>query len=304
MTTHSPSNYPNHTLLNSPTYTPLNSSTLQRFYISLRNQLSNLTLLILILLLSNACVVNKKVQYLQSEDVNIKSDVLTKDSIYRTYDLSDFEYKLQPEDVISVKFYSLTPQEFNFFTIKEGQGSSNFNQFQNPASALVNGYLIDEEGQVEFPVVGKVKISGLTVFEGQNEILKIAKQYLESPVVEVRLLNFRFTLLGEVRKEGTVNSLNNRITMLEAIGLAGGFTDYADKANVKIIRQGHGTAEVYYLNLLDENFINSPYYYMNQGDVIIIPPLKQRPYQIYFGKNLALIISSFSLLILVLNLTK
>ncbi len=254
-------------------------------------------------LLIPSCVVNKKVQYLQHEDVNNKSDVLEKDSIYRTYDLIDFEYKLQPEDVISVKFYSLTPSEFNFFTLKEGDGN-NFNQFQNPASALINGYLIDENGEVEFPVVGKVNINGLSVYDAQNEILKIAKQYLESPVVEVRLLNFRFTLLGEVKKEGTIGSLNNRITMLEAIGLAGGFTDFADKANIKVIRQGKNKAEVYYLNLLEESFVSSPFYYMNQGDVIIVPPLKQRPYQIYFGKNLALFISSVSLLLLVLNLAK
>ena len=286
------------------THKPLNSPTHKPLFISLRNQLSNLTLLIVILLLSNACVVNKKVQYLQKDDVNVKSDAIEKDSVLRTYELSNFEYRLQPEDILSVKFLSLTPQEYNFFAIKEGQGTNSFNQFQNDALNLVNGYLIDEEGKIEFPVVGKVSISGFTVFEAQNEILKIAKQYLESAVVEVRLLNFRFTLLGEVKSEGTVNSLNNRITLLEAIGLSGGFTDYADKSNVKIIRQGKGKADVYYLNLLDENFITSPYYYMNQGDVIIIPPLKQRPYQIYFGKNLALVISSVSLLLLVVNLSK
>ena len=123
-------------------------------------------------------------------------------------------------------------------------------------------------------------------------------------MIEVRLLNFRFTLLGEVKSEGTINSLNNRITMLEAIGLAGGFTDLADKSNVKVIRQGKGKAQVYYLNLLDENFINSPYYYMNQNDVIVVPPLKQRPYQVYFGKNLALVISSVSLLLIVLTFIK
>jgi len=265
--------------------------------------MKQLLILFISSVLVSSCVVNKKVQYLQHDDVNIKSDVIEKDSILRTYNLSDFEYKLQPEDIISVKFYSLTPKEFDFFTLKEGSGNT-FNQFQNGAAVLVNGYLIDENGEVEFPVVGKVNVNGLSVYNAQNEILKIAKQYLESPVVEVRLLNFRFTLLGEVKKEGTIGSLNNRITMLEAIGLAGGFTDFADKANVKVIRQGSGRAEVYYLNLLDENFIDSPYYYMNQGDVIIVPPLKQRPYQIYFGKNLALVISSVSLLLLVLSLTR
>ena len=257
-----------------------------------------------VLLLNSGCVINRKYQYLQKEDVNLATNKAPKDSVLRQYELDDFEYKLQPEDIISIKVYSLTPPEYNFFTLKEGQGNTAFNQYQTGISSLVNGYLLDEEGMIEFPVVGKIKISGLTVFEAQQKIQQIAEQYLDSPVTEVRLLNFRFTVLGEVRKENTVNSLNNRITMLEAIGLAGGFTDYADKSNVKVIRQGEGKAEVFYVNLLDENFVQSPFYYVNQNDVIVVPPLRQRPYQIYFGKNLALVISSVSLLLLVLNLIK
>ena len=143
---------------------------------------------------------------------------------------------------------------------------------------------------MEFPVVGMVKVAGLTIFEAQNHISEIADQYLESPIVEVRLLNFRFTLLGEVKREGVYNNFNNRINLLEAIGLSGGLKDLADKSNVKIIRQNGRTAEVYYLNLLDESFLQSPQYYVNQLDVIVVPPLKQRPYQVYFGKNLALFI--------------
>ena len=263
-----------------------------------------LIIFVAVIALSNACVVNKKYQYLQKEDVNVRKDAIEKDSVLRSYNLSDFEYKLQPEDILSVRFYSLTPEEYDFFSIKNGGNNNNYNQFQNGASALVNGYLVDENGDIEFPVVGRVNVSGQTVFDAQNEILKVARQYLKNPIVEVRLLNFRFTLLGEVKVEGTYSSLNNRITMIEALGLGGGLTDLGDKSNIKIIRQGKGKAEVYYLNLLDEGFINSPYYYVNQNDIIIVPPLKQRPYQVYFGKNLALVISSVSLLILVLNLIK
>ena len=271
---------------------------------SSRKTLSYLSLLVLVLAISQSCVVNKKYQYLQHDDVNLETNAAPKDSVLRTYNLDDFEYKLQPEDILSVQFFSLTPEEYDFFSLKQNQGGNNTQQFTTGAGALVYGYLIDENGEIEFPVVGPVRISGLTVFEAQNKIVEVARQYLESPVVEVRLLNFRFTVLGEVRREGTINSLNNRITMLEAIGLAGGFTDFADKANVKVIRQGEGQAQVYYLNLLEEDFVNSPFYYMNQNDVIVVPPLKQRPYQIYFGKNLALVISSVSLLLIVLNLVK
>jgi polysaccharide biosynthesis/export protein len=256
-------------------------------------------------LLVSSCVTNKKYQYLQKDDVNVKQGVIPKDSILRTYPLDDFEYHLQPEDILSIQFYSLTTEEFDFFALKQTTGAGSGSQaFSNAGNALVNGYLIDEEGEVEFPVVGKVKIEGLTVFEAQNHIQNIADKYLDRPVVEVRLLNFRFTILGEVKREGVYNSLNNRIHVLEAIGISGGFTDFADKSNVKIIRQNGRTAEVYYLNLLDEKLLQSPQYYINQLDVMIVAPLKQRPYQVYFGKNLALIISSVSLLLIVLNLIK
>ena len=265
--------------------------------------LVRLLILIVVVVWSNSCVVNRKYQYLQKDDVNVKTDAIQKDTVLRSYDLSNFEYKLQPEDILSIRFYSLTPEEYDFFSLKNG-GSNNYNQFQNGAAGLVNGYLVDEDGSIEFPVVGKVEVSGLTIFQAQNKILKVAKQYLKDPVVEVRLLNFRFSILGEVNAEGTYTSLNNRITMIEALGLAGGLTDLANKSTIKIIRQGKGKADVYYLNLLDEDFINSPYYYVNQNDIIIVPPLKQRPYQVYFGKNLALVISSVSLLLLVINLSK
>jgi polysaccharide export outer membrane protein len=89
-----------------------------------------------------------------------------------------------------------------------------------------------------------VKVAGLTVYEVQNKLQQIADQYLESPVVKVRLINFRFTILGEARREGTVVLGNNRVNYIEAIGLAGGLTDLADKKNIKLIRQINGKAEV------------------------------------------------------------
>lgn len=237
---------------------------------------------------------------MQKDDLNKKG--LPKDTVVRTYSIEQPEYRIQPEDILYVDFESLTPKDFDFLNREQ----SNQNRGSNVAggNALVFGELVDVKGEIPFPFIGKIKVSGLTVYEIQEMMQKIMSEYLDSPIIKVRLINFRFTVLGEVNSEGTVILANNRVTMLEALGWAGGLTDLADKANVKIIRQHNGETTVQYINLLQEDFINSPYYYINQNDVLIVSALKQRPYHKYFGQNLALFISSFSLLLLVINLAQ
>lgn len=234
---------------------------------------------------------------MQKDDVNPDKGQLPIDSVVRTYQVEPYNYLIQTNDLISVRFESLSPPEYDFLT-KEMQQ----NQNMQPGNALVIGELVDENGEIPYPVIGKVNVAGLTVFQVQDKLQKLAADYLDSPVVKVRLLNYRITILGEVNKEGTITFANNRVTMLEAIGQAGGLTDLADKKNMKLIRQINGKTEVAYINLLDENFINSPYYYVHQNDVLITGALKQRSYRKYFGTNLSLVISSLSLLLITLTL--
>jgi polysaccharide export outer membrane protein len=251
-----------------------------------------------ILIFSAGCVSNKKVQMLQKNDVNKKG--LVKDSILRTYAIDTFNYKLQPNDLISVRFESLTPKDYNFLsTNSQNINTSNLAQ----GGGLLIGDLVDESGEIPFPVIGKVKVSGLTVFQAQEKLQKVAENYIEAPIVKVRLLNYRITLLGEVGGQGTVTLNSNRISMLEAIAHVGGFTELADRSNIKLIRQKGNTTEVAYINLLDENFFKSPYYYVYQNDVLIVPPLKQRPFRNYFATNLSLVVSTLTLFLLIYNLT-
>ncbi|MBL7858479.1 MAG: polysaccharide biosynthesis/export family protein [Cyclobacteriaceae bacterium] len=249
-------------------------------------------------LLFSSCVTNKKYVYLQKNDVNARAGQLPKDSVVRTYPQQSFEYLIQPNDALYIRFESLTPEDYNFFKEVEAQSAGGGNR-----NFAITSELVDQDGMVLFPVVGKVKVSGLTVFQAQDSLQKIANLYLESPVVKVRLVNFRYTVIGEVKKEGTVISYDNRVSLPEAIGLAGGIDDLADRANVKIIRQRNGQMEVGYINLLDENMIQSPFYYVYQNDIIVVPALRQRPYRKYFGQNLSLVISSLSLLLLVYSIT-
>jgi polysaccharide biosynthesis/export protein len=258
----------------------------------------NTLILLALFVLVASCVTNKKFVLLQNNDLNDKD--LQKDSVVRTYKPIAFNYKLQPEDIVHVAFESLTPNEYNFLNQDLSMQGGNMNL--QAGNALLIGELLDYNGEIPFPFLGKVKIGGLSVFEAQDKLQVIAQQYLDKPVVKVRLINFRFTVLGEVNSEGTINIVNNRVTMLEALGLAGGMTDLADRANVKLIRQINGKNEIYYLNLLNENFINSPYFYVYQNDVLIVPSLKQRPYRKYFGQNISLVLSSLSLLLLSISL--
>ena len=244
-----------------------------------------------------SCVSNRKVQLMQKNDVNAKD--LVRDSMLRSYAIDTFQYKVQPNDILSISFQSLTPKEFDFFSSSASGGNASANLIQG--GALIIGELVDEKGEVPFPVIGKVKVAGQTVMQIQEQLQTIASKYTESPLVKVRLINFRFTILGEVAKEGTVILTNNRVSMLEAIGQAGGLGDLADRSNIKLIRQKGGKTEVQYINLLDENFFKSPYYYVYQNDVLIVPPLKQRPFRRYFGNNLALVTSTLSLLLIVIN---
>ncbi|MEM1002345.1 MAG: polysaccharide biosynthesis/export family protein [Bacteroidota bacterium] len=233
--------------------------------------------------------------YLQSK--NELDQDFRPDTVLRSYDLPQFGYRLKPEDILSIRVNSLTKEEFDFF--QENQSAQ---MLGNPAGLAISGYLIDENGDIEFPVVGNIQLSGLTILEAQHKIQQAAQDFLTNPVVRVRLLNYRVTILGEVNQEGVIDIFNNRVTVTEVIGRGGGFTDLANRSNVKVIRQNDEMAEVAYVNLLDEQLLTSPYYYVQSNDIIIVEPLKQRSFRQYFGPNVGLLVSSISVLLLTLNL--
>ncbi|MBS1507543.1 MAG: polysaccharide biosynthesis/export family protein [Bacteroidetes bacterium] len=254
-----------------------------------------------LILLFSSCVTNKKFLYLQKKG-DLSRKINPPDTSVRNYTLENFDYRIQTNDILSVRYQTLTAKEFDFLATQNQQTPAGMNGAIG--GALLIGELVDEKGEIPVPVIGRVKVAGLSVFQAQDTIQKLANRYLDSPIVKVRLLNYRATILGEVNKEGSVTFNNNRVSLMEAIGLAGGLNELADRSNIKLVRQVGSKTEVHYINLLKEDFLTSQYYYIHQNDLLIVPPLRQRPFRMYFGPNFSLILSSVSFLLVIISLTK
>jgi polysaccharide export outer membrane protein len=250
-----------------------------------------------------SCVPNRKLVYLQKDDLKNRKQI-PKDSVLRTHPLSIEEYRIQPLDILSINFETLSEDNDSFDFLSKLSPQNRMSGTNVTANAALLGIVVNVEGDIEYPVLGKIHLAGLSIFEAEDAIRAIASQYVPDVIVRVRMLNFRFTVLGEVNGEKTVVSNNTRLTMMEAIGQAGGFGELADRSHVKVIRQNGNASEIYYLNLLNEDYLESPYYFVKQNDVIVVPPLKQRPFRKYFTNNLAVITSTLSFALFILTLTR
>jgi polysaccharide biosynthesis/export protein len=244
------------------------------------------------LLIFSACVPARKLVYLQKEDELKKRKEIPRDTILRTHQLNIVEYKIQPLDLVSIQFETLSDENDAFDFLSKLNPQARLGGGANVAA--ISGILVNKEGEIEYPVMGRIKVAGLTLFQAQDSIRAVASKFVADVIVRVRMLNFRFTVLGEVNSEQTVISTNTRLTLSEAIGLAGGLGELADRSLVKVVRQKGDSTEIYYIDLLKEEFIESQHYYVQQNDVIIVPPLKQRTFRRYWVANIGIITATIS----------
>ncbi|NBB89344.1 MAG: hypothetical protein GVX96_06130 [Bacteroidetes bacterium] len=137
-------------------------------------------------------------------------------------------------------------------------------------------YLVTKNGNILFPKFGKIQVSGLTTQQVTDTLTALLKPALNDVVVKVRVLNFRITVTGEVRRPGPVTVPEESLNVLEAIGMAGDFTELANRQNVLIIREVAGQRNFARLNMLSSEVFFSPYYYLQQGDIIYVEPLREK----------------------------
>lgn len=180
--------------------------------------------------------------------------------------------RIQPDDVLSINVHSLDKMAAEPFNLV----SSQFNANISNQNASLLGYLVAPEGYIDFPILGRIEVAGLTTEEAKDTILQLLDPYLENPVVNIRFMNFRITVLGEVTNPATFPITGERMTVLEALGLVGGFTPYSNRDNVLIIREQNGEREFASIDLRSPDIFKSPYFYLRQNDVLYIEPIKAK----------------------------
>lgn len=233
-----------------------------------------------VVVLLSGCAAARKVPYFKNID-----------SINLAASRGLYDARIMPKDLLSIAVVTSdqeTSRPFNLFAnMPTGSGGNS-----GAMNSTVQQYLVNNDGEINFPVVGKLHVVGLTNSECEKLIFDKVKPYFsenENPVVTVRLSSYRVVIAGAVKSPGVVPVTNEKMSIMEAIAQAGDLTVFGKRDNVLLIREGvDGKKEVHRLNLNDANLINSPYYYVQQNDYIYVEPNKVEANNAYVGATTSL----------------
>jgi polysaccharide export outer membrane protein len=168
---------------------------------------------------------------------------------------------------------------------------------------VLTSYLIDQDGNIDLAGIGKIKLAGLTRIEAEAKIKELLEKQLVNPNVNLRVINFKVSVIGEVEHPGSVKVVGDRITILEALSMAGDMTIYGKRKEVVVIREDEGVRSINTVDITDSNIVNSPFYYLNHNDVVYVKPNKTKVNSSVIGPNLTVAISAVSLLVTIIALS-
>ena len=229
-----------------------------------------------------SCASKKKIVYLQDID-NQKS-----------YDASlRYEPTLQPDDLLNVIVSAENPEVTVPFNLPQIQGNYQLNENQSN----IKTYLIDNDGFIEFPVVGRLKLGGLTRTQAINALSEKVSFYIKNPSINLRILNYKISILGHVVKPGSYTIPSERITLLEALSLAGDLTIYGKRNNILVIHEEEGKKTYNRVDLTKVDILNLEHYYLSQNDVIYVEPNKTAINSSSVGPNTTLYVTGLTVLL-------
>ncbi len=215
-----------------------------------------------------ACKTPKDVIYFQGID-NLSEDKLAQLST------QSYSTKITYDDLLSITVSAWDPTSVTPFNPPVYALAA---QGEEPvvASQAMYNYLVDKEGNIKFPVIGTVHVEGLTKTEISEKLESLISKYVDNPLVNVQLLNFKVTLMGDFNRPGTYNIKNDRISILDAIGMAGELQLTANRTNIMVIREADGKKEIHRMDITNPNIFESPCFYLQQNDVVYVEPIASK----------------------------
>lgn len=249
------------------------------------------TLLFLLLVVALAsCSSYKDVPYIQNPEVVNQFEG----------ELPLYDAKIMPKDLLSITVNTTDPNAAAPFNLTvQTPYNAALSEIRTTTQPSLQQYLVNNEGTIDFPVVGRLKVGGLTKNQAEDLIRKKLAPYLkETPIVTVRMANYKISVLGEVARPGSFTVSNEKINVLEALAMAGDMTVYGIRNDVKLIREdAQGHRQIISMDLTDSDFILSPYYYLNQNDIIYVTPNKTKAKNSDVGTTTSMLISGTSILV-------
>lgn len=252
----------------------------------MRKALLTVCVALSVYLFCSSCSSGRQVSYLQKYDDEL-SDTLQK-----------YEARIMPKDILTISVSCSEPEAALPFNLVVPTAQTEINSTSLVSQPILQNYLVNNSGEIVFPVLGTLAVGGKTTQETSTMIVGMLERYLkEKPIVTVRLVNYRISVIGEVSRPGVYPVNNEQVNIFEAVAMAGDLTIYGKRNNVRIIRNENGRQKLITVNLNDERIIHSPDFYLRQNDIVYVEPNKAKKQSADIGSSTNLLVSITSILI-------
>lgn len=215
---------------------------------------------LLFLVLITSCVPQEKLKYVQDE---------TTSELKGSYNHYKPVKRIQPFDNLYIKVLSVDAETAKIFSNESTMNSPNMDV------SLIS-YTVNDKGAIDFPFVGEIDVNNMTLKEAKLKIEEALSQYLSNTSITVKFVNSNITVLGEVRNQGEFPYFKEQINIFQALGFAGGITDFGDKSKLTLVREEGSTIKYYSIDLTDKKIIETNYFYLQPNDIVIVEPIKTK----------------------------
>ena len=252
----------------------------------------NVVFLIVISSLLSSCKQTKNIAYYQNIDT------------LQTENSPKFQSMIQEDDLLLIIVSAEDPEAAAPFNLELVNLPTVIGQANAVGQKQHQLYLVDNNAEIDFPVLGKLKVGGKSKEEFTNTLKEKIKKYVNNPIVNVRIMNYKVSVQGEVTRPGSYTINSERITLPEALSLAGDLTIYGKRNNIVVVREKNGKKTIGRVDLTKSDFINSPFYYLSQNDLVYVEPNNAKANSSTFNQNIPVWISLSSVLISLVLLFK